>query len=146
MREKPGDNMSISARKTVPPRRTAIGASNAKGVPPVDLARLRRFTLGNVELEREIIGLFATQAPVMMDALAQARTEQAWREATHTLKGSSGSIGAWLVAEAAARAEGAVDNTAKWAAARREIAEAMHTSLSYLADVQADLGAAEAAE
>jgi HPt (histidine-containing phosphotransfer) domain-containing protein len=112
-------------------------AQSVAPVPPVDLARLRRFTLANVELEREIIGLFAVQAPIMMDTLVKARTDSEWRDATHTLKGSSASIGAWLVAEAAARAETVAKQPAEWQTARHDMASAMQTSLIYLAQVQA---------
>ncbi len=139
--------MSVSIRQNpaqdLAKRRSAVkpfgGAASAvpKSVPPVDLSRLRRFTLGNVELELEIIGLFAVQAPIMMESLVKARTEGDWRDATHTLKGSSASVGAWLVADAAARAEGLVKQPAEWAAALRDMASAMHASLTYLAQVQA---------
>jgi HPt (histidine-containing phosphotransfer) domain-containing protein len=134
--------MSLPVRQSparVPVRRHFGVQSNvgANAAPPVDLLRLRRFTLGNVELEREIIGLFAVQAPIMMDALVKARTERDWRDATHTLKGSSASIGAWLVAEAAARGEGLAMQPAEWAASLRDMASAMHASLAYLAQVEA---------
>jgi HPt (histidine-containing phosphotransfer) domain-containing protein len=125
----------------VPP--TVVGKTE---LPPVDLARLRRFTLGNIELEREIIGLFAVQAPIMMDALVKARTDGEWRDATHTLKGSSASIGAWLVAEAAARGEGVMRQPAEWGSALRDMASAMHASLTYLAQVQAACPVAAAVE
>jgi HPt (histidine-containing phosphotransfer) domain-containing protein len=119
------------------PRVQAVPVAPTDAPPPFDLSRLRRFTLGNIELEREIIGLFASQAPIMMDALVKARTETEWRDATHTLKGSSASVGAWLIAEAAARSEGLAKKPAEWVTAIREIASAMHASLTYLAQVQA---------
>jgi HPt (histidine-containing phosphotransfer) domain-containing protein len=120
-------------------------AESTEAKLPVDLSRLRRFTLDNVELELEIIGLFAVQAPIMMDALVRARTEADWRDATHTLKGSSASIGAWMVAEAAARSESLTKQPAEWAAALRDMASAMHTSLAYLAQVQASHGPSQCA-
>jgi HPt (histidine-containing phosphotransfer) domain-containing protein len=127
--------MTFPVRQAVSSRRSAVPATEA--LPPVDLSRLRRFTLDNVELEKEIIGLFATQAPIMMDALVKARTDSEWRDATHTLKGSSASVGAWLVAEAAARGEMLSKKPAEWGAALRDMASAIHTSLAYLAQVQA---------
>jgi HPt (histidine-containing phosphotransfer) domain-containing protein len=127
--------MTSPARKAAPQRRSVT--QPVAPVPPVDLARLRRFTLANVELEREIIGLFAVQAPIMMDALVTARTDNEWRDATHTLKGSSASIGAWLVADAAARAETVTKKPTEWQAARHDMASAMHASLTYLAQIQA---------
>ena len=102
--------------------------------PPFDLARLRRFTRGNLELEQELIGLFATQAPIMLEALRRADTPQAWRDVGHTLRGSSASIGAWLVADAAERAEGLVGSPGAWDGARRDVAAAIDCSLAYLAD------------
>jgi HPt (histidine-containing phosphotransfer) domain-containing protein len=113
------------------PRVQAVPVAPTDAPPPFDLSRLRRFTLGNIELEREIIGLFASHA------LVKARTETEWRDATHTLKGSSASVGAWLIAEAAARSEGLAKKPAEWVTAIREIASAMHASLTYLAQVQA---------
>jgi HPt (histidine-containing phosphotransfer) domain-containing protein len=109
----------------------------ARSKPPVDLAQLRRFTLGNVELEREILGLFAEQAPIMLAALDRAVTVKHWRDATHTLKGSSASIGAWLVAEAAGQGERVADQPSQWAAARCKAAEAVEVSLAYLEGLMA---------
>jgi HPt (histidine-containing phosphotransfer) domain-containing protein len=136
--------MTSPVRKAAVPRRperqpVAVQPTTpaSSELPPVDLSRLRRFTLGNIELEREIIGLFAVQAPIMMDALVKARTNSEWRDATHTLKGSSASVGAWLVADAAARGESLIRQPSEWGVALRDMASAMHTSLVYLAEVQA---------
>ena len=144
--------MSLTAQKVIPQRRVAIPAfgqisnCDATSKPPVDLARLRRFTLGNLELEQEILGLFATQAPLMLAALRRADTPVAWHEAGHTLKGSSASIGAWLVADAAEEAERLVKQPAAWDEARRNVAEAIHASLIYLADVSLRCRSNQAAE
>jgi HPt (histidine-containing phosphotransfer) domain-containing protein len=100
--------------------------------PPVDLTQLRRFTLGSVDLEQEILGLYAEQAPIMMQGLMRAKTERDWRDATHTLKGSSASIGAWLVANAAALGERAAEHPSQWDAIRRDVDAAIGTSLAYL--------------
>jgi HPt (histidine-containing phosphotransfer) domain-containing protein len=125
-----------------PVRRTVVATAAvvrpvAPSRPPVDLAQLRRFTLGNVELEREILELFATQAPIMLAALNRAATVKHWRDATHTLKGSSASIGAWLVAEAAGQGERVAEQPNQWDAARRDAAKAVETSLAYLAGFMA---------
>ena len=71
----------------------------------VDRAYLARFTLGNVALEREVLELFAAQAPVYLQRLREAGCIKAWREATHTIKGSAGAIGAWRLAQLAQMAE-----------------------------------------
>jgi HPt (histidine-containing phosphotransfer) domain-containing protein len=67
--------------------------------PALDLDHLARMTLGERELEREVLTLFAQQS---MDLLA--RLEKLPREGAslaHTLKGSARGIGAFAVAEAA---------------------------------------------
>ncbi len=72
---------------------------------PIDLAHLSRYTLGDLDLEREILGLFADQIPRLLSELRNADNEKAWQQATHTLKGSARAIGAWGMSEAASRAE-----------------------------------------
>lgn len=74
---------------------------------PIDLAYLRRYTLGDASLEREVLDLFCDHAPVVLAWLKSASSEKAWREAAHTLKGSALSVGAWEVAREAERAEAA---------------------------------------
>lgn len=71
----------------------------------LDRAYLARFTLGNVQLEREVLQLFAGQAPGYLAALAAADGDKAWREAAHTLKGSAAAVGAVHVARLAEVAE-----------------------------------------
>jgi HPt (histidine-containing phosphotransfer) domain-containing protein len=71
----------------------------------IDLVHLARYTLGNVELEREILDLFAGQAPDTVERLRTAASEREWREAAHTLKGSARAVGAWQLAEVAASVE-----------------------------------------
>jgi chemotaxis protein histidine kinase CheA len=73
--------------------------------PPIDLDHLRKFTLGNRDLEEEVLLLFADQIPEMFGRIREAETVQDWRIAVHTLKGSARAIGAWGVASLAERAE-----------------------------------------
>jgi HPt (histidine-containing phosphotransfer) domain-containing protein len=73
--------------------------------PALDLAHLRRFTLGDLNLELEILELFITQAPITLAALKSAGTDRDWRIAAHTLKGSARAVGARRVARLAERAE-----------------------------------------
>lgn len=79
---------------------------DADAVPALDRAYLGRFTLGNLDLEREVLGLFAGQAPLYLQRLLDADTPQAWAEAAHTLKGASAGLGINRVARLAAAAEG----------------------------------------
>jgi HPt (histidine-containing phosphotransfer) domain-containing protein len=72
---------------------------------PIDRSHLARYTFGNVALEIEVLGLFASQAPEALLALRGAATARSWRDAAHTLKGSARAVGAWHVATLAERAE-----------------------------------------
>ena len=84
-----------------------LRASEREGVAagPVDLAHLARYTLGDRALEREVLELFCGQSRVYLEHLHAARSEQAWRDAAHSLKGSAQAVGAWRVADAARAAE-----------------------------------------
>lgn len=80
-------------------------AAEALQVTPVDLKHLRRYTLGDADLEREILGLFFGQLPTSIAALAAAATPKDWKTAAHTLKGSGRAVGAWRIARIAEQAE-----------------------------------------
>ena len=75
------------------------------GVKPIDTTYLRRFTMGNAELEREVLGLFVEHAPGYVGQLSRAGDAKAWHDAAHTLKGSARAVGAWRVGRAAEVAE-----------------------------------------
>lgn len=64
----------------------------------LDRAHLRRYTLDDRALEREILGLFAAQAEVTLDQLRKADNRQDWCFAAHSLKGSARAVGAWRLA------------------------------------------------
>ena len=66
---------------------------------PVDLVHLAKYTMGNRELEQEVLTLFTKQSLIYLDRLRNAADQQTWREAAHTLKGSARGIGAWHVAD-----------------------------------------------
>ncbi len=72
---------------------------------PVDLVHLSRYTLGERELEREVLELFCVQSFRYLDLLKQCPSDKDWKDLIHTLKGSAHAVGAWRVAEAAERAE-----------------------------------------
>jgi HPt (histidine-containing phosphotransfer) domain-containing protein len=69
----------------------------------IDLVHLRRMTLGDAALEREVLTLFSAQASRLAGALA-AKPADAGALA-HTLKGSARAIGAFAVADAASDLE-----------------------------------------
>jgi HPt (histidine-containing phosphotransfer) domain-containing protein len=70
---------------------------------PIDIEHLRRMTLGDASLEREVLAMFSAQAVSLLGALA-ARSSDAGALA-HTLKGSARAIGAFGVADAASGLE-----------------------------------------
>jgi len=72
---------------------------------PVDLIHLRRYTMGDQQLETEVLGLFAGELPKTLARLRSSTTDRDWREAAHTIKGSARAVGAWHVARTAQAAE-----------------------------------------
>jgi HPt (histidine-containing phosphotransfer) domain-containing protein len=89
---------------------------------PVDLAHLRRYTLGDRGLELEILDLFVGQLSIAISALKNALTEKEWGIAAHTLKGSARAVGAWslaTIAEGAERLHGLPDADTRHAVVRR---------------------------
>ncbi len=72
---------------------------------PVDLVHLSHHTLGNRNLEREILGLFHRQSALYLERMTAAKSADAWREAAHTIKGSARGIGAWEIVRFAEQAE-----------------------------------------
>jgi HPt (histidine-containing phosphotransfer) domain-containing protein len=73
---------------------------------PIDFEHLSRMTLGDPVLECEVLTMFVTQSAKLFDELATLPPEAG--SLAHTLKGSARAIGAFAVAEAAARLETAL--------------------------------------
>lgn len=72
---------------------------------PIDLDHLRRYTMGETELEQEILALFVAQAPLMLGQLQNAGSQREWLSAAHTLKGSARAVGATRLGDLATAAE-----------------------------------------
>jgi HPt (histidine-containing phosphotransfer) domain-containing protein len=70
----------------------------------LDEDHLRRMTLGDQSLEREVLQVFARQITLMLRRIARSEPGDA-AAAAHTLKGSARGLGAWRVANAAERLE-----------------------------------------
>lgn len=109
----------------------------------IDLAHLKRFTLGNADLEAEILKLFADQLPVTLGYLRADASPADWKYATHTLKGAARGVGAHQLAAAAAAAEDApLDDRAGHVAALHahvvEVAGFVARHLAGLSDAAAD--------
>ena len=81
------------------------GRSEAGDDLPIDFEHLQSFTLGNRNLEREVLTLFRDQSRLCIDRLRSAADDKSWKEAAHTLKGSASGIGAWAVRDATEKAE-----------------------------------------
>ena len=73
---------------------------------PLDLDHLSRMTLGDAELEQEVLAMFAEQAVRLIAAMAALPSDAG--ALAHKLKGSARGIGAFAVADAAASMETAV--------------------------------------
>ena len=79
-------------------------ASGEHRLSIIDEDHLERMTLGDQSLEREVLEIFARQAMLTLERLADAGPARA-AAAAHTLKGSARGVGAWRVASAAERLE-----------------------------------------
>ncbi|MGX8013974.1 Hpt domain-containing protein [Mesorhizobium sp. ORM8.1] len=84
--------------------------SGTAGARPVDLAHLARQTMGDRELEREVLAMFVHQSLSVRDQIVDADVRQRVLLA-HGLKGSARGIGAFAVADCAAIIEGQPDDT-----------------------------------
>ncbi len=83
-----------------------VGGNTDRASPyPIDHDHLRRYAMGDRQLELEILDLFAGELPKTIGTLRDARTDLEWKVAAHTLKGSARAVGAWRVAAAAVDAE-----------------------------------------
>ena len=87
---------------------TAVRSDGAPPLAPadpvIDLAHLARMTLGERELESDVLRLFDLQAGMLLARIA-SEPPKAIVGFAHTLCGSARGIGAWRVAEAAERIE-----------------------------------------
>jgi HPt (histidine-containing phosphotransfer) domain-containing protein len=76
-----------------------------KRLKAFDIDLLRRYTFEDAALERELLGLFLGQLPLLVSQLAEAKGQSEWHMAAHTLKGSARSVGAPALAELALELE-----------------------------------------
>jgi HPt (histidine-containing phosphotransfer) domain-containing protein len=70
----------------------------------LDVEHLDRMTLGDRNLEREVLQLFDRQTAMLVERLCGAPASVA-ASCSHTLKGSARGIGAWRLASAAEQVE-----------------------------------------
>ncbi|MDQ8728521.1 Hpt domain-containing protein [Bradyrhizobium sp. LHD-71] len=81
------------------PANWVVSPPLAPDAPAIDFDHLARMTLGERELEREVLTLFAQQAADLLARLEKLPREGA--SLAHTMKGSARGIGAFAVAKAA---------------------------------------------
>ena len=87
-----------STRSAAPDR---ADSDSGGGQPPIDFGHLSRQTMGDRELEREVLGLFIVQAMAMHGRIKDAAPRDRSLLA-HTLKGSACAVGAFPVGDCAA--------------------------------------------
>jgi hypothetical protein len=69
--------------------------------PAIDFEHLARMTLGEHDLERDVLTLFDLQSAMLLGRMMNGPPPQAVAVMAHTLNGSARGIGAWKVSEAA---------------------------------------------
>jgi HPt (histidine-containing phosphotransfer) domain-containing protein len=111
-----------------------------ESAPAVDINHLRRFTRDDEPLIREVLQLFADQAPHYVKELMTPASDRAWFEAAHALKGCARAIGAWPLARHAEMAERLRDGSQPGCQARRaavlgEIARAIAETVGFIARI-----------
>ena len=80
--------------------------SNSHCADAIDFEHLERYTMGNTELEQEILQLFCEQCDTYVSSLKDSLEDpEGWKQATHALKGSSRGVGAWRIAAETQAAE-----------------------------------------
>src|SRR3981081_1402058 len=77
---------------------------------PIDFQHLKRMTLGDAGLEQEVLAMFAAQSASLVGTLSTMPANAP--ALAHTLKGSARAIGAFAVADAAARLEAVISGGA----------------------------------
>jgi HPt (histidine-containing phosphotransfer) domain-containing protein len=90
---------------------------------PIDFDHLKRMTLGDAGLEQEVLAMFAAQSASLVGTLATMPTDAG--ALAHTLKGSARAIGAFAVADAAARLETVMASGADPSHGLTELADAV---------------------
>jgi HPt (histidine-containing phosphotransfer) domain-containing protein len=71
----------------------------------VDFSHLESFAAGDQALIDEVLAMFQEQAALWVRLLDPTGPEDSWRDAAHTLKGSSLGVGAFALAQVCDEAE-----------------------------------------
>ena len=73
--------------------------------PEIDFGHLNRYVDGDVELTREVFGLFRNQVDMWGKGLYPDADDDLWESVTHSLKGTALAVGAVDLANVCERAE-----------------------------------------
>jgi HPt (histidine-containing phosphotransfer) domain-containing protein len=131
-RKVPGDTMITLTTRVIEEN---SAPSIAPTEQPIDLIHLRRMTLGEGSLEREVLQLFCRQTEILTARMRTAKPAVTAASA-HTLKGSARGIGAWRVAAAAEAVEQiATVKSAKLRSAMAELIAAIDEAKIAIADL-----------
>lgn len=95
---------------------------------PLDRDHLARMTLGDSELELEVLSMFAEQAACLVSMMTALPADAS--ALAHKLKGSARGVGAFAVADAAAHFECVIRTGASPAHAFAELKEAVADACS----------------
>ncbi len=86
-------------------RRQTAPAPGAPSPALIDVDHLARQTLFDVNLRRQILGLFKVDATARLATLSATEDPAVWRLAAHSIKGAARTIGAFPCAAIAERLE-----------------------------------------
>jgi HPt (histidine-containing phosphotransfer) domain-containing protein len=100
---------------------------------PIDIDHLRRMTLGDAALEREVLNMFSAQASRLLEALTALPPDAS--ALAHTLKGSARAIGAFALGDAAAHLETMIRSGRNPAQALSDLDGAVTEAQSAIAEV-----------
>jgi HPt (histidine-containing phosphotransfer) domain-containing protein len=81
--------------------------ANRHGGSVIDFDHLDQYTLGDADLQGELLRLFSMQLENQLSELAACTSAGAWKQASHTLKGAARAVGVWEIADVAERLEAA---------------------------------------
>lgn len=72
---------------------------------PIDLVHLSRLTMGDKDLEMDVLKMFLAQIPNYLEKIKLAQTDDEIYVISHTLKGAASNVGAFNLADIARNAE-----------------------------------------
>lgn len=107
---------------------TEIGSFDFSEEEPImNFEMLRGFSLGDVEVEKELIQVFVEQSDINLESLDRTKNEEGsveWHESAHMFKGGAAGIGAAPLAMLCAEAQHFKGTAAEQSALFGKIAQA----------------------